>query len=227
MEKGNIVDFIQKNIGVTGAPGIKDANDGYELALSDLATMPHVPWNKEAVTFDTTTSATYELGSDILTDYPNVRGIISLWHNETTKGQIRLVADVNYFNSYARTNTQSGAPILGIIHGRKRILELWPTPDSAYTLWAYIRFPLALEDVPEEFHMILVWLGVMNIIDPDKHPAMYAKAEKQFSKINNQITAESATRIAPDRIVPEVIYGYTGSTLKRADTGNWWGGLGR
>lgn len=227
MNKSQITGMIQNNIGVAGPPGMDLAQNGYESAIGDLATMDKVPWNKEAVTFDTTTSATYELGSDILTDYDNIQGMISLWHNETSHGRIHLTSDVNYFNGYARTNTQTGIPRLGLIHGRKKILELWPTPDSPYTLWTYIRFPLTLEDMPGEFHRILVWLGIMNVVDVDLKPGTYAKAERKFNSIATEILAESATKISPDRIIPEVFYGGLGVTGKVFDTGNWWGGLGR
>ena len=112
-----------------------------------------VSFNEKAKTFNLTAGqSSYRVGADILTDFSDLMSIGSLWLTDRTGWECPVVP-VQQFNNSARGSTSTGRPTLATIHSDTVQLEVWPTPDSAYEVWAMARKGITeFMDIPDRYH---------------------------------------------------------------------------
>lgn len=223
MTPAEIKELIQINLGVPGPQGQALARIAYNAAKNRIGRLDIVPWNKEATTFATVSgTSSYLVGEDILTDYSNIMGIISLFRTDT-EGQEIPIYHHSVYNRYARGSTTSGAPMIATLNGRDKKLELYYVPDGVYTIWAYLRFALDPANIPEEYIDILVWDGIMAVTNADKSPGAFAKASQMYDRIYAQLENETLTKVEVSQIRPRFILGNVTQSGRAADSGNKFG----
>ena len=221
MNDQQIKNLIQQNVGVPGAEGASIAEDAFDAAIDHVASLDDAPWNKEGATFTLTSgTGSYNLGESILSDYEDIRGITQLWYTDVQNHPIRLLSP-SQFNSYGRGSTSTGRPTIATIHGRKKTLDLYPIPDSAYPVWGMLRFPLDVNDIPDEYKKILLWFGVL--ISSKMGTTSYEKAERMLNRIMESLKVDGLMSWDGSRIQPEYIVGNFGGSAGNADSGNFWG----
>lgn len=218
--------MIERNIGVnvSGIARRQLAESSYETALKAIGRTSGTPWNKATTTFDLTSGTSeYIIGEDILTDHDNTRGIISLWHTDTREYRIWLYG-VEEFNSYARGSDSTGRPYAVCIRNnanRQMLLEFYPEPDSDYTIWAHLRMPLALSDIPDEYSDMVAWVGIMHANSANS--PYFAKAAREIDRIMDNLIPTDYKSIEATRIIPELQIGGPNIKHKKNDSGNIWG----
>jgi hypothetical protein len=193
MTKRELQTLIMNKAGFTGMPGMKRANNIILLAVQSIGRLSGVPWGRVDVTFATISgTAKYELGVDIIDEYPD---------------------------SFKRGSTTTGAPEIATIYSDDKFLEFYPIPDAVYTLWAYVRKGIfSLSDIPDNFLEIVAWRGVMMATKAGS-PA-YLEAKNMFDDVYKSATRESATQWSGDVITPMYVIGATGRKRRTFDSGN-------
>ena len=226
MTRQKIVDEIALNIdGLVGVQAQNRADRVYEMALYKLGRLPLIPWNKaeETITLSSGT-AVYSIPDDILTDYSTnqVCGIMELWRTDSQGREVNIV-DRNYFNSYKRGSTATGAPLLAMQYWDDDMLKLgfYYTPDDDYSLWAYIRKNLVLGDIPDEYHDTVVYRGIM-LANKGDSPA-YEKAKDLYLESIQDIKGADLTVWGGGLIKPSVVYGHHGQGRMNVDSQNYYG----
>ena len=136
-------------------------------AILKLGRTKGVHWNQKDVTFTLTSGkSSYNLGSDILSDYGDLKNLKFLWRTDTQRPGIPVLP-VQEFNKTARGSTQTGQPQIATVHSDNLTFEVWPAPDSAYTMWVYIRKNIQnFKDIPSEYHDVLIDTAVASLRDP-------------------------------------------------------------
>ncbi len=76
-------------------------------------------------------------------------------------------------------------------------LEFDPTPDVAYTIncdWLQVPNELAADgdspDMPNHFHMLVVWWALVHLMDMDENGGRYRTADRQYQKMLNRLHIE-------------------------------------
>jgi len=76
-------------------------------------------------------------------------------------------------------------------------LEFDPTPDVAYKIncdWISLPTDLALDadtpDMPNHFHMLIVWWAMVHLMDNDENQGRYNTADRQYKKMLNRLHIE-------------------------------------
>ena len=121
-------------------------------------------WNKEDVTFSLTANkSSYQIGVDILASFADLKKMQYLFRADVLDNPIPIVP-VLEFSKYARGSTTVGAPQKATLHSSDETLEIWPIPADAYTMWGYVQKKIEnLEDVPSEYHDVLIDLAVASM----------------------------------------------------------------
>lgn len=165
MNEDEVLDAIKLHIPAThSANAEKIAESLLKKAILKVGRTPSVNWNRTEVTFSLESgTARYELGSDLLVDYEDLKNMQFLWRTDTPGEPIPIVS-VNEFNKYARGSSSSGAPIIATLHSEDKILEIYPSPNSAYPLWGYAQRQITnFQDIPEEYHDVLIDYAVASM----------------------------------------------------------------
>lgn len=154
-----------------------------KMAVLKLGRMENVDWNRVAVQETLTAGQKiYEVGVDILRDYKDVKNIQSLWHTDRGQDPIDMV-DVYRFNKTARGGQASGRPFTSTIHSDEAKIEFYPSPDSAYTIWAYVRKKIEnFEDIPSEYHDVLLATALAYVASPRSFSAEGLKEMRDDSR---------------------------------------------
>lgn len=224
MNKDIIIQNIQRNMSLKGVPARDKAKMAYSLAKDAIGRLNTVPWNKITDTFDLTSSkGEYVVGSDILSNHTDIKGIIELWRTDQQSSQVKILS-VQEFNAYRRGYTTPGAPTFATLRDnkdRELELEIYPIPNDNYTLWAYLRTPLEVGDIPDDYQDIILWKAIM-IANLD-NSSYYLKAKEMYLEIIDSLRRESYTRWEGTRINPDFPIGGSYSSSGRPDSGNIWG----
>jgi hypothetical protein len=217
--KKEITTLIMEKAGFTGMPGIKRANDIVLLAVQSIGRLSGVPWGKIDTTFTTVSgTAKYQLGVDVLDEYPDLRGIEQIWRTDVSNREVKIW-DLNRFNNYKRGSTTTGAPEIAALYSDDKYVEFYPIPDAAYTLWVYLRKGIFnFTDIPDNFLEIVAWRGVMMSVAAGS-PA-YLEAKDMFEDVYKSATQESLTQWSGDTITPSYVIGATGNNRRAFDSGN-------
>jgi len=125
-------------------------------AALKVGRMPSVMFNRQLVEFDLISGKyDYKVGSDILSGYTNFWNFESLWMKDSPGKRVRIVG-LDHFSAKKRASTSTGYPEYGTIHSKDHTLEVFPTPNSNYTLRAMAKGNLFLSDVPDEYYDVLI-----------------------------------------------------------------------
>jgi len=95
----------------------------------------------------------------------------------------------------------SGTPIIFTVHD-DGILETLPAPDGSYTFDGdYFRTPQILTKnidialLPVQYHMLIVYFGLMKYGAWDESPNHYARGETEYDRIFRQVVRTQTPRI--------------------------------
>jgi hypothetical protein len=130
-------------------------------AILKLGRTPAQAWNSTSKTFALQANkGSYQVGLDILGGYEDFVNMQELWCNDARDNPIPIVT-LDEFNSYARGGTSTGRPTMATLHSDEEILEFYPIPDSAYSIWGYIQKAIEnLADIPDTYHDVLIDLAI-------------------------------------------------------------------
>ena len=211
MTKEKIIEGIEINSGFKGDEARNKAENGYNSALVSLGRIDIVPWNKLNTTITLTAGTDkYVLGSDILSDFNDIKGLTQIWRTDEKDWRVDLLKS-DQFNTYKRGDNTPGAPYCATItknaDGEKE-LEFFYNPDDAYVLWVEIRTSLSIDKIDDDYLDIVKWKGVMHIADPSS--GFYRKAKEEFSDIMSQLRAESYQKWDGTYISPAYRFGSQG-----------------
>lgn len=129
-----------------------------QKAVLKIGRMRNVDWNRKRVGFSLTSGKTeYYIGSDITgVDAPDLQNMQTLWRTDTVADPIHILP-ISEFNRYARGSSTSGKPQVATLHSGEKMLEIWPSPDSNYSLEGYARLEITrLEQIPEAYHDVVI-----------------------------------------------------------------------
>ena len=157
MTKTKVIKAIALTVPGDRTQALEIAEAYLEGAVLKMGRMTDADWNRKSVAFTLTSgTSSYKVGSEILTDYKDLKGLSGLEFTDTKTHSCALI-DVERFGVYARGSTNSGRPQIATLHSSDDILEFWPIPDSNYAMWAQVRFKVAsFDDVPEEYHDVVI-----------------------------------------------------------------------
>ena len=141
MTTQEIIDLIEINSGEKGDDATELATKAYNSALTSLGKIDIVPWNKFQDTFTLTAGTDiYVLGSDILSDHDEIKGITQLWRTDQQNWEIDIF-DTKRFNTYKRGNSEPGQPYCATIYKNTdgdKVIEFFFNPDDAYVIYSHI-----------------------------------------------------------------------------------------
>lgn len=105
----------------------------------------------------------YTLGKDIFTDFSDIQKIQYFWRTDVVGWPITVVS-IEEFQQHSSGYTTTGAPVLATIHSDSGILEFYPTPDSAYTVAAYLKRQITkFEDIDDAYHDVVIDYAIMSV----------------------------------------------------------------
>ncbi len=208
MTRKKIIDLIEINSGKKGTQARKLATDAFNSALESLGKIDMVPWNKFQDTFTLTAGTDiYLLGSDILSDHDEIKGLTELWRTDQQNWEIQIY-DTKRFNAYKRGDDTPGQPYCATIYNNadgEKVLELFFNPDDAYVLWTMVRKSLTLDMIDEDYLKIIVWEAVMDIADPAS--GFYRKAKEKMADIFVELRKVSFVKWTGGQIQPGYRFG--------------------
>lgn len=126
-------------------------------AIANLGRMKNVHWNREDVIIKLTSDkSSYTVGVDILGKYGDLKNVQVLWRTDEQRPGIPVL-DIEDFNIFKRGNSASGPPECATIHSHDETLEIYPIPDTDYSLFAYIQKKITkFDEIPTEYHDVLI-----------------------------------------------------------------------
>lgn len=125
-------------------------------AALKVGRMPAVMFNRQLVQFDLESGKyEYNIGKDILNAYPSFWNFESLWMRDTPGNRINIVG-LDHFSAYARGETGTGYPTHATVHSKDHRLEIYPIPNSNYTLLGLAKGNLDLNDIPQDYYDVLL-----------------------------------------------------------------------
>ena len=171
------------------------------LAISKVGRMSGVSFNRDLLTFNFVVGDnSYKLGIDILQKYPLIWNMQELWFTDQQGYKVRLVG-LDEYNNSARGGTSTGRPTIGTLHSSTATLEVYPIPDSAYTMCAYVRRQVnQLSDIPAAYHDLL-YAKAVELITVTTNPEMAIKmaAESTLEIKQDALTEWDGTLVESDR----------------------------
>lgn len=125
-------------------------------AALKVGRMPAVMFNRQLVEFDLVSGQwEYTIGKDILNAYPSFWNFESLWMKDTPGNRIVIVG-LDHFSAYARGRTSTGYPKYATVHSKDHRFEIYPIPNSNYTLLGMAKGNLDLNDIPQDYYDVLL-----------------------------------------------------------------------
>lgn len=130
-------------------------------AIKRLTRVNGIDFNRETVTFSLITGQiVYKIGKDLFKNKGGIWTIEEVYRTDTPSWQVNVVGKTE-FNCDARGSTMTGAPLSMTIHSSAKKLEVWPEPDSPYSLSGIIVKRLNnLVDIPEEYDDVLLHMAI-------------------------------------------------------------------
>lgn len=142
-------------------------------------------WNQQKVEMSLTSGDSSWEVVDLVPDY-TVRKFYDedFWMIDES-GKIEIV-DRQVFNAQKRGHTSSGKPRIACVHSKDAILEVYPTPDQDYNVWAMVGVMITgFNDMPSELQLPVIHLAIMSVIKADQ-PA-YAQSAGLWSLTEKKI----------------------------------------
>lgn len=141
--------------------GAANREDLAEALLSAAALkvgrMPAVMFNRQLVQFDLVSGQwEYNIGKDILSAYPSFWNFESPLYMKDSPGNRIEIVGLDHFSAYARGKTSTGYPKYGTVHSKTHIFEIYPIPNSNYTLLGLAKGNLDLNDIPQDYYDVLL-----------------------------------------------------------------------
>lgn len=163
-------------------------------AVLRVGRMKGVHWNREDVTIAIEGGkSSYKVGVDILGQYADMKNVQVLWRTDVQRPGIPIL-DIEDFNLFKRGNSASGPPEYATIHSSDETLEIYPTPDTNYSLFAYIKKKITkFEEIPDEYHDVLIDEAVASA---DPRTAL-ARAQRGTKEIAGDSLTEWSGNVVP------------------------------
>jgi len=144
----------------TSADRLSIAKVYVNMAIRTIGRMRGVPFNQFWTTMSLTNGkTTYVLG----TDTPSALNVSEMWRTDAAGWEIDIVA-FDDFNSVVRGLTNSGPPQIATVYynqGGEPVLEVYPTPDSTYSIKALFRKRVdSYDDIPGEYDDVIYSVAV-------------------------------------------------------------------
>jgi len=201
MTKDEVVRAIA--LAVTGGGVDKEAIAQVYLqkAILKIGRMEGVDFNREWVDFNLTSGISkYQIGTDIIGKHPEIWSLKELWRTDVQGWSIEIVG-LERFNAYTRGGSSAGAPTLGTIHSEAGYLEVYPIPDSAYTVAAYLKKKITnFSEIEEGYHDVLIDYAVASINATKDTAASFQFAKEGLNDLkNDQPTLWSGNSIGIER----------------------------
>lgn len=132
------------------------AENALKGAIGWLNRMGNYEWNRQeqSMTLATGVSGRYSLKS-LLPQYTIRRVDNQLWFTDKT-GSIDLVGR-DEFKMLKAGQTTTGKPVYGTLHSITQILEVYPLPDQAYTVYIMLNVLITrIDEVPPDFEDVVI-----------------------------------------------------------------------
>ena len=165
-----------------------------------IGRMKGVHWNRTDVTFTLTAGKSlYLIGVDILSTFPELKNMQTIHITDSQRAPIPIV-DVQEFSRRARGSTASGVPIVATLHSDEITLEFWPSPDSNYPMWGYVRKKIVnLDDIPEEYHDVVIDFAIASLGAAEDKRVAVEFARSGLKDIQDDALTEWSENVIPLR----------------------------
>ena len=148
-----------------------------KMAVSRIGRTRGLDINRKWIEFDLIANKkSLKLGVDILQN--KTWGILELWRTDIQM-QISILS-IDEFNVYARGGVATGRPEIATLHNG--ILELYPEPDSAYTVGAFVKIDLKKIDEIDERYYDVIYGKAIELINAAGNPSIAVKVADQGEK---------------------------------------------
>jgi len=196
------------------AKGIAEGH--LKKAILKVGRMKGVDFNRDIQTFTLTANQKeYIIGRDVLNGVGGVWDIDELYLIDEERWPVNVVG-IGDFDSYARGSDSTGKPQIATVHSSTAILEVWPTPDSAYNMKALVRKQIEnFDDIPSGYHDVLVDYGIASIVAAGNPAVAVSFARDGLADVQ----ADSRTSWEGNTILVARHLGDTGGST-RVDSGN-------
>ena len=221
MNIDNATDLVESNLDKEeGVDTRARAKIAIGAALEEVGRYDFVHWNKVQANFSLTAGmSVYTIGDDILSDYGDVRGVVTLHHTDQQHAPIRYKSVIE-FNNYARGSDSTGRPFIYTLYDRDNKIEFYYTPDANYTIWSYITVPLDFTMIPDDYRGLIIWRAVM--FGTKKGSFNYSKARELYNELYDGALNANLDVWRGTRMVPEYQVGGVRKRT-RVDSGNYYG----
>lgn len=216
MTEEQITDAVAWSMGGDQAAAKKIAKTFVKMAINNIARKRGVDFNREyKATTLTSGKGEYNLGVELFGGYPNLWSIEELWFTDT-KGKWVVLLGMDDYNDRARGGTTTGRPKYGTVHSEPPILELYPIPDSAYAIRAYVTRKIdSLDDLPDIYHDVVYPLA-LSYVAASKDPNVAIALAKDGL---NAVQADSKSGYTGSKIMVQRHLG-TGLITDGSDSAN-------
>lgn len=133
-------------------------------AITKLSRMNNVNFNREWVTFTLTAGkSSYKIGSDVLSEYMDIKKIQHIWHNDRSIEPIKVLG-IDEYKSNCSGLSSTGVPVIATVHSSDPILEVYPVPDSNYSVSCYVKRKInKFEDIDSAYHDVVVDYALLSV----------------------------------------------------------------
>ncbi len=123
-----------------------------------------VDFNREYKSFTLSSGkSSYILGQELFSSSPNVWNVQEMFHTDSP-GRPIFILGLDDFNDRARGSSTTGRPTIATVHSNPRILEVYPEPDTDYTVKGYVSKTInKLSDIPNIYHDVPIDFASMAI----------------------------------------------------------------
>ena len=190
------------------------------MAVNRMSRMTGVSFNRDLLPFTLRSGiSSYKLGSDVLQKYPLVYGMQELWFTADKGYSIRLLA-FDEFNRNARGGSTSGRPEIGTIHSSTATLDVYPIPDSNYSVVGYVKRQVTqLSDIPSAYHDVVCVKAIEIINATISGDLARILAEEGMKEVlADSLLSWDGTIVEPDYVIRGTSMAET--TVRKAHTGN-------
>ena len=150
----------------TDKPQAEDIAEAHiSKAVLKFARANNTNFNRKWATGTLTSGkSSYVVGAEIFSGYSEIQKVQYLWRTDVPGWPISVIG-LEAFNRRARGSTTSGPPVVATIHSDKATLELYPIPDSAYTIAANLKKKITgWADIPSYYQDIVVDYAVASVM---------------------------------------------------------------
>lgn len=147
------------------------------MAKSKLARMDGVDFNRSWVTFTLQAGKkAYQLGKDVVSKYPNIWSAGDFWRLDVQNWPI-VNKGIEDFRYASAGDNSSGPPRLICLHSYNQMMEVYPTPDSAYEIGVYVKFQNNDIAAYSQYWDVLYSLAI-TLINASANPALALELTK-------------------------------------------------